>query len=291
MRNRLDAADHLAQDQHRRRHHDDAEQGHHGILHRHDRGKPDERKQIATDRRDEEVEHLACRGGAGREPRHELGAMAVGKKTDVMLEQLREHSLLIVGDDPVADAREHDRLAIGGHSLDHENHGGHEGEDDDAGKVLVDVRLVDHVADQIGAERSARRGNSHQAECERIASPLAGRLLHEQPSDQSAGAVRVREQSLKIRVEHARSVARPDCSGDAWRAVLAQAGAVFKRNRRVRKGSAGARQKLALPCQRVAHDGWQVVEMRLPFEQRTGTVGSRHAVAPPVTRTVMLGTR
>src|SRR5262245_14752429 len=40
--------------------------------------------------------------------------------------------------------------------------------------------------------------------------------------------------------------------------------------------SIGARQKLALPCQRVAHDGLQVVETRLPFEQRTGTVGSRH---------------
>src|SRR5262249_858953 len=40
--------------------------------------------------------------------------------------------------------------------------------------------------------------------------------------------------------------------------------------------SAGARQKLALPCQRVAHDGFQVVEMRLPFEQRTSTIGSRH---------------
>src|SRR5215471_15261525 len=40
--------------------------------------------------------------------------------------------------------------------------------------------------------------------------------------------------------------------------------------------STGARPKLALPCQRVAHDGLQVVEMRLPFEQRTGSVGSRH---------------
>src|SRR5262249_23739734 len=40
--------------------------------------------------------------------------------------------------------------------------------------------------------------------------------------------------------------------------------------------STGARQKLALPCQRVTHDGLQVVEIRLPFEQRTGTVGSRH---------------
>ena len=42
MRNHLDAADHLAQNQHRRRHHDDAEHGQHGILHGHDRGKADE---------------------------------------------------------------------------------------------------------------------------------------------------------------------------------------------------------------------------------------------------------
>src|SRR5262249_19972147 len=40
--------------------------------------------------------------------------------------------------------------------------------------------------------------------------------------------------------------------------------------------STGAPQKLALPCQRVAHDGLQVVKMRLPFEQRTGMIGSRH---------------
>src|SRR5215510_6773423 len=134
MRNRLDAADHLAQDQHRRRYHDDAEHGQHGILHGHDGGKPDERKEITTERRNEEIEHVARRSGAGRKPRHELGAMAVGKKTNVMLEQPREHPLLIVSNDPVADAREHDRLSIGGHSLDHENHGGHEGKDDDARK-------------------------------------------------------------------------------------------------------------------------------------------------------------
>src|SRR5262249_59782095 len=62
---------------------------------------------------------------------------------------------------------------------------------------------------EIGAERGARRGNSHKAEGERMGAPLAGRVLNEQPSDQSAGAIGVREQSLKIRVEHARSVARP----------------------------------------------------------------------------------
>src|SRR5262249_25235805 len=49
----------------------------------------------------------------------------------------------------------------------------------------------------------------------------------------------------------------------------------FSVGRRVAR-STGAGQKLALPCQRVPNDGLQVVEMRLPFEQRTSTVGSRH---------------
>ena len=39
-----------------------------------------------------------------------------------------------------------------------------QGEDDDAREVLVHVGLVDHVADQIGAERGAGGGNAHQAE-------------------------------------------------------------------------------------------------------------------------------
>ena len=146
---------------------------------------------------------MARRGGAGGEPGHELGAVAVSKETDVMLKQLCEHPSLIIGDDSVADARERDGLPIGGHSLDHEDHGGHESEHDDARKVLVDVGLIDHVADQIGAERGARRGNRHQGECERIASPLAGGLLQQQSPHQSGRAFRVREQSLKVRFEHA----------------------------------------------------------------------------------------
>src|SRR5262249_7982109 len=80
MRNRLDAADHLAQDQHRRRYHDDAEHGQHGILHGHDRGKPDEGKQITTERRNEEIEDVARRRGAGRKARRGGGAIADRKK-------------------------------------------------------------------------------------------------------------------------------------------------------------------------------------------------------------------
>ena len=110
-----------------------------------------------------------------------------------MMEQLGEHPLLVIGDDPVADPREHDRLPIGSHPLDHEDHGGHEGEDDDPRQVLVNVGLIDHIADQIGAERRACRGYSHQSEGEGITPPLAGGLLHEQAAHQSGRAVGVRK--------------------------------------------------------------------------------------------------
>ena len=96
IRNRLDAADHLAQDQHRRRHNDDAQRREHRVLHRHHRQQPNERKQIATEGSDEQVEHLARRRGSGVESRHELRAVAVGKKTDVMLQQSGKHLPLIV---------------------------------------------------------------------------------------------------------------------------------------------------------------------------------------------------
>jgi hypothetical protein len=151
---------------------------------------------------------LARGGGAGCQACDELGAVAIGEEADIVLEQFRQHPPLIVGDDPVADARQHQRLAIGGHRLDHEDHGGHQSEDDDPRKVLVHIGLVDDVADQICAERGAPGGDHHQAECERVAPPLAGRLFHQEAPDQRSRAVGIGEQSLKIRSEHARSVAR-----------------------------------------------------------------------------------
>src|SRR4029450_2221609 len=68
---------------------------------------------------------------------------------------LRNTTPPMARDAPVADAREDQRLAIGGHRLDHEDHGGHQSEDDDPRQVLVHIGLVDDVADQICAERGA----------------------------------------------------------------------------------------------------------------------------------------
>ncbi len=162
-------------------------------MHRHHREESDKRQQIAAEGRDDEVEHLACGGSAGGQASHELRAVAVGKKTDIMLEQLGEHPSLIVGNDSIADPCEHHRLPIGSHSLDHEDHGGHQGEDDDSRKVFVNVGLVDDISHQIRAERRARGRYSHQRECKCVMTPLPRRLLHEQAADQSGRAVGIRK--------------------------------------------------------------------------------------------------
>jgi len=83
----------------------------------------------------------------------------------------------------------HDRLPVGSHSLDHEDHGGHQREDDDAREVFVNVGLVDDVSHQIRAERRARGRYSHQRECKCVTTPLPRRLFQEQPADQSGCAV------------------------------------------------------------------------------------------------------
>ena len=135
-----------------------------------------------------------------------------------MLQQLGEHPPLIVGNDPVADAGQRERLPIGRHCLDHEDHGGDDGEDDDPGEVLVDIGLIDHVADQIGTERRAGCGDPHEAERERVAAPLPRRLFHQEPPDQAGRAAGVGKHPLEIRSKHTPPVARrPGARGAAER--------------------------------------------------------------------------
>src|SRR5215471_20005990 len=77
------------------------------------------------------------------------------------------------------------------------------------------------------------------------------------------------------------SVAR---RGGAAASLFAQTSPLFKRKSTSPQTSLGVRRKLAFPCQRMAHDAFQVVEMRLPFEHSAGAVGIRHdpwGVSPP----------
>src|SRR5262249_39069217 len=69
------------------------------------------------------------------------------------------------------------------------------------------------------------------------------------------------------------SVAR---RGGAAASLFAQTRPLFKRKSTSPQTSLGVRRKLVFPCQRMAHDAFQVVEMRLPFEHSAGAVEIRH---------------
>ena len=237
-----DAPDHLAQEVERRRHHDEAEERHHRVLHDHHDQQGDEHEQVAADGPDDEVDGCAGGRGSGGEARKQFGRVPVGEEVEILVDQRVEHSPLVVGDDRVADLRKLHRLQVGRARLDHEDHGGDEADDQDAVEVLVHVGLVDHVADEVGAERGAAGGEQHQAERPEIALPLPRRLFDHQPAHQRGRAVRIGEKRLKIRFEHSRSVLQAMRSRQDGvvlrRVVLAQPDRQFKWNR-----AAGAVQR------------------------------------------------
>ena len=98
--------------------------------------------------------------------------MPIGEITDILLQQLVEQSALIIGNNAVADRRQHDGRAVGRESLRREDHHREHADDDDAAKISVDVGLVRHRAEKIGSERSGRSRDSHQSEGDGITRPI-----------------------------------------------------------------------------------------------------------------------
>ena len=189
VRDPFDAADQLAQHQQSRRRHHEGEKRHQRVFDDHDGDQPDQRQQVAAERGDQEVDDLRRRRRAGGEARDEFGRVPVGEKADALVEQLGEHAPLIVGDDAVADLRQQHAVAVGREAFGGEQGDGDAAEDEDAGEALVDVGLVDDVADQVGAERRAAGRDRHQREAERVFAPMHKALLGQQSPDQGDSAV------------------------------------------------------------------------------------------------------
>ncbi len=146
-------------------------------------------KQIASERRDQQIDHLRCGRRAGGQARDEFGRMAVGEEAEAFVEQLGKNGALIVGDDAVADARQHHAESVSGDALAGEQRDRHAAQEDDAGEIAADVGFVDDGADEIGARRRASGGNPHQRESDEVSAPMPHSLLGEQAADQNEGAV------------------------------------------------------------------------------------------------------
>src|SRR5262249_42602641 len=116
--------------------------------------------------------------------RQEFRGMPVGEEAQVLTDDAAKHPALIFGDDAIADLRELHGAEISGARLHHEDDGGEDADEDDAAEVLVNVGLVDHVADQIGAVGCRGGCERHEQKGVHVAWPLACRLLDHEPPDQ-----------------------------------------------------------------------------------------------------------
>ena len=103
---RIDAADHPAQEIERRRDDEEGDERHHRLLHHHHGDERDEREEVAANGADDEIERLARGRRAGRQPREELRRVPVGEIGEVLMNERGKDPALIVGDDAVGDLRQ-----------------------------------------------------------------------------------------------------------------------------------------------------------------------------------------
>jgi hypothetical protein len=74
-------------------------------------------------------------------------------------------------------------------TLDEQQHHGDAGENGDAGDVLVDIGLVDHLAQDVGGAGGGAGGHAHQCEGGHIAPPIDKTLLHDEAANQDRRAI------------------------------------------------------------------------------------------------------
>ena len=79
-------------------------------------------------------------------------------------------------------------VAVGRGTLEGEDHDGDQRQQRDAAHVLVDIGLVDDLAEQIGRARGRRRRHRHQHERQQIAPPVGEALFGDQAANQRRGA-------------------------------------------------------------------------------------------------------
>ena len=96
-------------------------------------------------------------------------------------------------------------MAVGRDTLEHEQQHGYARQDGDAADILLDIGLIDDLAEDIGRGGGRPRRNPHQQECQQVAPPVGGALLHDQAANQDRGAIGV-VSDLLWKFGHPRSI-------------------------------------------------------------------------------------
>ncbi len=272
----------LAQKEDRRWRGDEAGERHHWILGHHHDCQPDQRHQVAADGSDQKIDDRRYRSGAGGQPRDEFRGVAVGEEAHILVHELLEHPPLVVGDDTVADPRQHHRAEIGRQPLGGEDRHHRDAEQNNAAEIVTDIGFVGERADQVGGERGAGGGDHHHQRGERITRPMRQRFIDQQATHQRKCRIGVRRPGRGSC--HALSVASPAAREAPSAGVPCPEGPEFSSNFHApsqalgtcRRGALFVRfpgriervgapfHQLALPGERMRDDGRQIVEARLP---------------------------
>ncbi len=131
--------------------------------------------------------------------------MPLREEGDAFAHQLGEQPALVVGEDGVGDLRQDHLVTVGRRALEDEDQDGDPGQDRDAADILVDIGLVDDLAEQIGRAGGGRRRDRHQRERQQIAAPVGGALFHDQAANQDRRAIGVVGDFLR-KFGHPRSI-------------------------------------------------------------------------------------
>ena len=245
----------------------------------------DQRQQIASDRVDQQAEHLGDRIGAGGQPRQKFRRMPLGEEGDAFAHQLGEQPALVVGEDGVADLRQDHVMAVGRRALEDEDHDGDAGQDRDAADVLVDIGLVDDLAEQIGRAGGGRRRDRHQRERHQIAPPIGGSLFRDQAANQDRRAIGIVGDFLR-KFGHPRSI-------DGARQASARASGLLRNVRllaryigvfQAKSGLARGRDFRPRPRAAARHGARGTASLPTPARARRWSRDRRIAASSPASR-------
>ena len=98
-------------------------------------------------------------------------------------------------------------MAVGRDAFDEQHHHHKPGERGDAGDILRDVGLVDHLAQELDRARAGTGRDAHQHQRRQIAPPVDQALFHHQATDQDRRAIGIVGDFLG-RFGHAHSIDR-----------------------------------------------------------------------------------
>ncbi len=170
----------------------DREQHHRGereapFLIEHHGDEEDDREALLDHAGERGRDRRAQEAGVVGEPRDERARGGLVVEGEIGADEVREHAVLHVGDDALADAVHQHGLAVARHALGEEDRDDDERQDHEHRAVLVGEDLVEHRLHQVGVGGGRRGDDGHARDGEPEAGDVGANLFAHESLEQGAG--------------------------------------------------------------------------------------------------------